>query len=100
MSGGDDVRFFLPYIISREEPVAMKRALIGILLFLHLSFFCFAGTCVLLDLVSVDDVLSQPITGFRVSDSPTTGPPLRDPDMEWVENSLTSMTLQEKVGQI
>jgi len=37
---------------------------------------------------------------LRLADSPTTGPPLREPDMVWVEDTLSSMTLNEKIGQM
>ena len=47
-------------------------------------------------------IVSLPIKGDRVSsmDGPTTGPPLREPDMVWVEDTLASMTLDEKIGQL
>ncbi len=33
-------------------------------------------------------------------DLPPPGPPLREPDMVWVDSVLTSMTLEEKIGQM
>ncbi|MFH0793461.1 MAG: glycoside hydrolase family 3 protein, partial [bacterium] len=35
-----------------------------------------------------------------LADGVTTFPPLREPDMVWVENTLSSMTLDEKIGQL
>lgn len=32
--------------------------------------------------------------------APPPGPPLRDPDMAWVESTLAAMTLEQKVGQV
>jgi len=35
-----------------------------------------------------------------LNDYPPTGPAMREPDMVWVENTLSSMTLDEKIGQM
>lgn len=37
---------------------------------------------------------------FSASETPLPGPPLREPDLVWVENSLASMTLDQKIGQL
>lgn len=49
---------------------------------------------------SIGQVIDYPVKGLKFSDSPTTGPALNEPDMVWVENTLASMTLDEKVGQM
>ncbi len=48
--------------------------------------------------IHISEYPSTPRTMF--SDPPTTGPPLREPDMGWVADALTSMTLDEKIGQM
>ncbi len=79
----------------------MKRVIIGLLLLFHPFLSAFASTCDVYEPFVIEDArMFPPLIGLKISDSPTTGPPLRDPDMVWVENSLTSMTLQEKVGQM
>lgn len=42
----------------------------------------------------------EPDARLRGADPPPPGPPLREPDMQWVEDTLASMTLAEKVGQM
>lgn len=37
---------------------------------------------------------------IKTDEHVTTGPPLREPDMNWVNDTLSSMTLEEKVGQM
>lgn len=45
-------------------------------------------------------IVKSPIPGIRFTDHPTTGPALREPNMDWVNDTLAEMTLDEKVGQL
>jgi len=61
-----------------------------------------SGECDIGEIPSPTELRARklPLPSVAVLDSPTTGPPLREPDMVWVEDILSSMTLDEKIGQM
>jgi beta-N-acetylhexosaminidase len=79
----------------------MKKRLLR---FVGAAFFCGvvsgipAQTALDLEALAARDV-KAPATKL-VIEPPTTPPALRDPDLEWVEETLAGMTLDEKIGQM
>ena len=74
-----------------------------VILFFGIYLHCFSETCDVYEpFVSADSYIlsSNGVEGIRLADSPPPGPPLREPDMVWVNNALSSMTLEEKIGQM
>ncbi len=47
-----------------------------------------------------DRTALDPIDESRFDGPPPEGQPLREPDWEWVEETLAAMTLEEKIGQL
>ncbi|MCD6385620.1 hypothetical protein J7M23_07545 [Candidatus Sumerlaeota bacterium] len=72
------------------------------ILFSGIYLHCFSETCDIYEpFVSADSyIFSSGVEGIRLADSPPPGPPLREPDMVWVNNALSSMTLEEKIVQM
>ncbi|MBN1900767.1 hypothetical protein JW926_05505 [Candidatus Sumerlaeota bacterium] len=90
---------------ARGSALFIKKAVffIAFMLVSTAAFFCFSDPCDLgIEDVSIPigkDVFQYPV-GLHISDSPTSGPPLREPNMTWVEDTMSSMTLDEKIGQL
>lgn len=80
--------------------------MITVILFFAITFQSFSDPIPKCDVsepfAGVDTcVLRGGVEGIRLADSPPPpGPPLREPDMVWVNNALSSMTLEEKIGQM
>ncbi|GAB4313437.1 MAG: glycoside hydrolase family 3 N-terminal domain-containing protein [Candidatus Sumerlaeia bacterium] len=77
-------------------------ALAGLLLCFRLNGFTEDLNCDI-GRSPVDIVLGielPPAGAVATSDAPAQGPPLRQPDMAWVDSSLAAMTLEEKIGQL
>lgn len=55
-----------------------------------------------ISLQGIEDIAASSAYSAKtfLSDEPPTGPAMREPDMVWVENTLSAMTLDEKIGQM
>ena len=63
----------------------------------------FSNTCDVVESEGIyygAEISPSAVKGLLFSDNPSSGPPLREPDMDWVEDALSSMTLDEKIGQL
>jgi len=82
---------------------AMKKRIfltISILVFMMAAAFCVDCGISLQGIEYNVSPSPYPFAKTFFSDAPPTGPAMREPDMVWVENTLSAMTLDEKVGQM
>ncbi|HQH13242.1 MAG TPA: hypothetical protein PLS31_12525, partial [Candidatus Sumerlaeota bacterium] len=73
---------------------------ISILVFMMAAAFCVDCGISLQGIEYNVSPSPYPFAKTFFSDAPPTGPAMREPDMVWVENTLSAMTLDEKVGQM
>lgn len=80
----------------------MKKIFLALFCFLCIYVNCFTNQDIISIINSNDnfDVVSKDSFNIKSFDAPTTGPPLCEPDMVWVNDTLASMTLDEKIGQM
>lgn len=59
-----------------------------------------AAKCAVDEEILVRELPEGGVAARGVRTPPAPGPALREPDMDWVESTLASMTLEEKIGQM